>query len=130
MDVTERTIMNVLKNNGFDHYVLKSPACDLRSTLVLKLKAQMIRNILDGFPAWKDSPKKQIELEQEFKNYADGWTDEDCEWYGLNWIEALKKLERMQEQQARDSIIPFKHIYRSKLIEQLKQKASEISAEN
>jgi large subunit ribosomal protein L28 len=124
MNVTERAITLTMNNNGFDHYVLKSPACDLRSELVCKLKAKMIKNILEGFPAWQDSPQKQKELENEFKNYAEGWTEEDCEWYGLNWLEAVKKHEIIQAES--NVPAPLKDIFRSKLIEQLKQKALEI----
>lgn len=117
-----------MENNGFDHYVLKTKACDLRSLLVMKIKKKMLRDILDGFPAWVDVPSRQKELSSEYSNYAKGFSDEDIEWYGLSWQEALFKLREIQEAEA-EKVTPHKEIFRSKLIEQLRQKASEIAAE-
>jgi len=45
MVVTERTINLIFESHGFDHYLLKTPACDLRSTLALKLKGKILKKI-------------------------------------------------------------------------------------
>lgn len=116
--VTDRTIRLINENYGFDHYLLNSPACDLRSELALKIKRNILHAIRDGFPAWAHDENRQKELLNEYGKYLDQYTPEELEWYGLTWIEAIhkKKMEIREE----NPVVPYKTIFREKLIEQLR----------
>lgn len=117
--VTERTIQLILENRGFDHYLLMTPACDLRSELALKMKQKMLADLLAGCPNWKDNPKRQAEVLEEYGKYLENYTPEEIEWYGLSWTEAIKKMYRLAE--AENVVVPHKVIFRSRLLEQLKE---------
>jgi len=119
MTVTDRTIRLILENHGFDHYLLKSPACDLRSLLALKLKQRMLKDLLDGCPAWNDNPQRQKEIQEEYSKYLEQYTPEEIEWYGLTYEQALIKMKAIVA--AENPIVPHKVILRSKLIEQLRE---------
>lgn len=119
LTVTSRTIRNIMDHHGFDHYLLKSPACDLRSVLALKLKQKMLQDILDGCPAWADNTQRQKEIQNEYKKYIEQYTPEEIEWYGLTWNEAMKKMAAIIA--AENPVIPHKILFREKLIEQLRQ---------
>lgn len=112
-----RTIRQVLDHHGFDHYLLKTPACDIRSLLALKLKQRMLTELNNDLPNWKDDKRKQ-ELKREYGMYLENYSPEDIEWYGLSWEEAIKKMRQIVD--AENPIIPHKVIFRSKLIEQLR----------
>lgn len=118
MTVTDRTIRLIMENHGFDHYLLKSPACDLRSLLALKLKQRILQSLQDGCPAWQSNPKRQQEVKKEYDQYLQNYTPEDIEWYGLSWEEALQKLK--EQQIAENPVVPQKIIFREQLIEQLR----------
>lgn len=47
------------------------------------------------------------------------YTAEDIEWYGLNWVEASKKMLAIKS--ASQVVVPLKHQYRANLIAQLKE---------
>lgn len=118
LTVTDRTIQLILDHHGFDHYLLKTPACDLRSQLALKLKQRMLKDIQAGFPAWTDNKQKLKEMLAEYRKYAEQFTPEEVEWYGLSWDEAIKKIKLVVE--AEEPIVPLKIVFRNKLIEQLR----------
>lgn len=67
--VTDRTLKQIMDNYGFDHYLLKTPACDLQSELALKLKQKVLRALEQKCPAYNDDPEKQKEIYNEYKNY-------------------------------------------------------------
>lgn len=116
--VTDRTIQLIHDHHGFDHYILKSPACDLRSILALKIKRKILQDIQAGFPAWCENPTRQQEVSKEFNKYLENFTSEDIEWYGLTWLEAINKIKN--QKRAENPTIPHKVIFREKLIEQLR----------
>lgn len=116
--VTERTMNLIHDNFGFDHYLLKTPACDLRSTLALKLKRKLLQSLQAGCPELADNPGKQKEILNEYKKYLDQYTSEDIEWYGLTFNEAISKLK--EQIKAENAIIPLKIEFRRQLIEQLR----------
>lgn len=116
--VTDRTIRLILESHGFDHYLLMTPACDLRSLMALKFKRRMLQDLLDGCPAWTENPKRQKEIHQEYEKYLQNYTPEDIDWYGLSWDEAIKKMRLLVDSQ--NPVIPHKVLFRSKLIEQLR----------
>jgi large subunit ribosomal protein L28 len=119
LTVTDRTIVLINEHHGFDHYLLKSPACDLRSTLALKIKRRILKNLLDNCPAWQNNPTRQQDLMKEYGKYLAQYTPEEIDWYGLTVLEALRKMRRQQE--AENPIVPHKIIFRQKLIEQLRE---------
>lgn len=118
MTVTDRTIRLILEHHGFDHYLLKTPACDLRSLMALKLKQRMLSDLLNDLPEWKGSPERQIEIKKQYGRYLTQYTPEEIEWYGLSWEEAIKKMSQIIA--AENPIVPHKNIFRSKLVEQLR----------
>lgn len=119
MTVTERTIRLILENHGFDHYLLMTPACDLRSLLALKLKQRMLNGLLNGCPEWNHDPIRQKDVKDEYEKYLKQYTPEEIEWYGLNWDEAIKKMRLIVD--AENPIVPHKVLFRARLIEQLRE---------
>lgn len=117
--VTDRTIELIHDNQGFDHYLLKSPACDLRSTLALNLKRQILIELQAGCPKLANNPKKQAAVLKEFNQYLEQYTPEEIEWYGLTYLEAIQKLKLQID--AENPVVPQKQIFRTKLIEQLRE---------
>ncbi|XP_013174965.1 PREDICTED: 39S ribosomal protein L28, mitochondrial isoform X1 [Papilio xuthus] len=121
--VTDRTINLINDHYGFDHYLLKTPACDLVSMLALKLKKQILIELMNGCPRYANNPQKQKEIYNEYKTYLSSYTPEEIEWYGLTWYEALSKVAKQKE--AQNKPVPLKNIYRKKLVEKLKEAESE-----
>ncbi|KAI8118604.1 39S ribosomal protein L28, mitochondrial [Lucilia cuprina] len=119
MVVTDRTIEKIHECHGFDHYLLKHPACDLRSSLALTLKRKILQELLLGCPAYSAQPAERERILNEYKCYLEGYTPEEIEWYGYTYDDALKKLQA--QLRAENPVVPHKVEFRMKLIEQLKQ---------
>ncbi|XP_055639274.1 39S ribosomal protein L28, mitochondrial [Toxorhynchites rutilus septentrionalis] len=117
--VTDRTLDLIHDNHGFDHYLLKTPACDLRSMLAIKLKKKILVDLLAGCPKLADNPEKQKEIVKEFSCYLAQYTSEEVDWYGLTYVEAILKVK--QQIESSEDKRPHKIIFREKLIEQLKE---------
>lgn len=117
--VTDRTLDLIHDNHGFDHYLLKTPACDLRSMLAIKLKKKILVDLLAGCPKLASNPEKQQTTLKEFSCYLTQYTPEEIEWYGLTYNEAVSKIQN--EVEAKEDRRPHKLIFRQKLIEQLKE---------
>lgn len=117
--VTDRTISLIHECHGFDHYLLKTPACDLRQLLPVKLKQQLLQSLNGGCPEWQNNPKRQQEILVTYKKYLDQYTPEEIDWYGLTYDEAIEKITKKIE--AENPLLPYKVIFRQKLIEQLKE---------
>lgn len=130
VSVTKRTISNILEHHGFDHYLLKTPACDLRSLLACKIKQRILFDILDQYPAWNHDVKKQQEVAKEFNVYKNDFTPEEIEWYGLSWLEAVKKRMKELRDEEAAAIRPHKEIFRARLLEQLRTTESAMEAKN
>lgn len=116
--VTDRTISLINDHYGFDHYLLKTPACDLVSMLALKLKKQILMELVNGCPRHAYDPAKQAEIYEEYKTYLSSYTPEEIDWYGLTWYEALSKVAKQKE--AANRPVPLKNVYRKNLVEKLK----------
>uniref|UniRef100_U5EX92 Putative mitochondrial ribosomal protein l28 n=1 Tax=Corethrella appendiculata TaxID=1370023 RepID=U5EX92_9DIPT len=119
--VTDRTIDLIIESHGFDHYLLKTPACDLKSVLALKLKQNILLELSNGCPSLANEPEKQEEILKEYSKYLDQYTAEEIEWYGLTYKQACDKIKRETEAKEREQKLPHKIIFRQKLIEQLEQ---------
>ncbi|BFF94740.1 39S ribosomal protein L28 mitochondrial [Drosophila madeirensis] len=117
--VTERTLDQIHECHGFDHYLLKNLACDLRSALALKLKRQLLLALNAGCPALADEPQHQKEVLKEYSRYLEPYTPEEIDWYGHTYLEAIRKLQ--QQQRDAEKVKPHKVEFRSKLIEQLRE---------
>ena len=117
--VTDRTIRLILANHGFDHYLLKTPACDLRSVLALKFKQKILSDLLAGCPKWQENPKRKSEILNEYGKYLEQYTPDEIEWYGLTFQEAIKKIRLIVD--AEGAVVPHKILFRQRLIEQLKE---------
>lgn len=81
-------------------------------------------DLLNGAPAWNHNESRQKEILDEYSKYLSQYTPEEIDWYGLTWIEALNKI-RAERKPIESPIIPHKHYFRKKLIEQL----NEVSAD-
>ncbi|XP_063989280.1 large ribosomal subunit protein bL28m isoform X3 [Diachasmimorpha longicaudata] len=66
--VTTRTIDLIHENYGFDHYLLKTPACDLRSLLAVKLKREILIALADK-TLYPNDPEKREEVYNTYKDY-------------------------------------------------------------
>ncbi|KAH0818078.1 hypothetical protein GEV33_004712 [Tenebrio molitor] len=127
--VTERTISLINSNYGFDHYLLKvkTPACDLKSLLPLSLKRKILQELEKGCPSYHNKPEKQKEVYSKYKQYLTAYTSEEIEWYGYSFSAACKKLE--ESIKAKNRPVPLKHIFRSQLLDKLKEAAKTESGE-
>ncbi|KAF5285005.1 hypothetical protein FQR65_LT02317 [Abscondita terminalis] len=125
--VTKRTIQLINENYGFDHYLLKTLACDLKSLLALSLKRKILQELSDGCPTYQGDPLKQQSILTRYKQYLDAYTPEEIEWYGYSFDDACKKYENMLESQK--TVVPLKYVYRAELLEKLKTAALEESIE-
>lgn len=117
--VTDRTMVLIHESCGFDHYILKTPACDLVSSLALGLKRKMLIALMNECP--EVAPEKRAAILAEYKPYLAQYTPEDVEWYGLTFAEALKKLQKIDEVAAEAAMIPHKVLFRNRLLEQLEE---------
>ncbi|XP_075152235.1 mitochondrial ribosomal protein L28 [Haematobia irritans] len=117
--VTDRTIQKIHECHGFDHYLLKNPACDLRSALALALKRKILQELLNGCPSLASQPSERERILKEYKCYLEAYTPEEIEWYGYTYEEALKKMDAQIREENKP--VPHKVQFRMKLIEQLKQ---------
>lgn len=98
---------------------LQTPACDLKSTLALTIKRRILQSLQAGSPEYQNDPKKQAIILSEFKQYADQYTAEEVDWYGLSYFEAIIKIRKILQES--EQIVPHKVEFRSKLIEQLRE---------
>lgn len=117
--VTDRALRLIHECHGFDHYLLKTSACDLKQLLPLKIKRELLIALQNGCPDLKENPVKQEAVLNEYKKYLEQYTPEEIDWYGYSFTEALAKLQ--EQQLAESTPVPYKHIFRQKLIEQLKE---------
>lgn len=117
--VTDRTLDQIHDNHGFDHYLLKTPACDLRSMLAIKLKKKVLVDLLAKCPKLASQPEKQQAALKEYACYLTQYTAEEIDWYGLTYVEAVLKIKT--EVESKEDKRPHKVIFREKLIEQLKE---------
>lgn len=114
--VTNRTIRLIHENYGFDHYLLKTEACDLKSLLALRLKRQILIALADK-TLYPDNPEKREEVYAKYQKYLSNYTREQIEWYGLTYEEACIKWMKLMKTTPQ----PLKIQYRSELIAKLKE---------
>lgn len=114
--ITDRAMRLIHENYGFDHYLLKTPACDLRSLLTLKLKREILVALADK-TLYSNDPEMREEVYTKYKQYLAAYTREEIEWYGLTYDEACKKWLKVTETTPE----PLKIQYRSELIAKLKE---------
>ncbi|XP_023026533.2 mitochondrial ribosomal protein L28 [Leptinotarsa decemlineata] len=128
--VTDRAINLINAHYGFDHYLLKTPACDLKSLLPLVLKRKILQELDKGCPAYADRPEKQEQILKRYQGYLAAYTREEIEWYGYSFDEACKIWKDKMEAENQKKIVPLKHVFRSQLIESLKAASSSDSLSN
>ncbi|CAB3360739.1 Hypothetical predicted protein [Cloeon dipterum] len=112
---TKRLIELVHHHQGFDNYILQSPACDLRSLLAVKIKRKILISLAKK-DLWPDNAEKRDELLTKYKEYIVPL--EQAEWYGLTLKEAMVKNHLLKYVEP----VPLKHQYRKELIEYLKER--------
>lgn len=123
--VTERAIDEINKNYGLDHYLLKTAACDLKTTLSLKIKRKILFALRDKTLYPEDSVKQQA-IFDKYKHYLNNYSHDEIEWYGLTFNEALLKMQEMDEINEKNE--PLKIKYRQQLIEDLKNNSEPTEA--
>ncbi|XP_014485134.1 PREDICTED: 39S ribosomal protein L28, mitochondrial [Dinoponera quadriceps] len=114
--ITFRLVRLIHENYGFDHYLLKTPACDLQSKLALKIKRKILITLANK-TLYPDDPEKREEVYSKYQQYLSAYTKEEIEWYGLTLEEAIKKYLRLTA----TTTVPLKIQYRSELIAKLKE---------
>lgn len=122
--VTDRTLRLIHESCGFDHYILKTPACELGSTLALTLKRRMLLALLSECP--DVAAEKRQSVLGEYQRYLAQYTPEEVEWYGLTFEEALEKLRKSDEAAEKEAIVPHKVLFRARLLEQLAEAKSRV----
>lgn len=124
--VTDRTLLQIHESCGFDHYILKTPACDLASSLALGLKRKMLIALLNNCPEVEAERRESVL--GEYKQYLAQYSTEEVEWYGLTMEEALKKMQLIDEKEQKDSIISHKVLFRQRLLEQLEEAKNRVDS--
>ncbi|XP_031634250.1 39S ribosomal protein L28, mitochondrial isoform X2 [Contarinia nasturtii] len=117
---TDRVVQLIHHYKGFDEYIMQTKAIDLRTKLALSIKRQMIKAIHAGIPGWADEPEEQREILAKYKKYGDQYTPEEADWFGYNLYDATQRMEKILEAEREAKIVPLKHEFRRKLIEDLK----------
>ncbi|XP_065159251.1 large ribosomal subunit protein bL28m [Atheta coriaria] len=117
--MTDRALQLINANYGFDHYLLKTPACDLKALLPLKLKRKILQELQNGCPAYNDDKQKQNDVLDRYKQYLSAYTPEEIDWYGYSLRDACTRLQVQLD--AENQPVALKQVYRAKLIEELKQ---------
>ncbi|KAJ8872031.1 hypothetical protein PR048_028371 [Dryococelus australis] len=79
--VTDRTITLIHRHSGFDHYLLQTQACDLKSELALKLKRFILLD-LKNKSLYPDDPVKREEVYNKYVKYLDDLTFQYIHWHG------------------------------------------------
>lgn len=117
--VTDRTMALIHESHGFDHYLLKTPACDLKSTLALTLKRQILQSLQSGCVHMAADGVRQKSVLAEYGKYADQYTAEEVDWYGLTYAEAIVKIRKILR--ANEQPVPLKMEFRKSLLQRLRQ---------
>jgi len=115
--VTDRALDLIDEHYGFDFYLLKTLACDLKSLLAIKIKREILLALVRK-TCYQDNPEKQQEILEKYKEFI--VPEEEAEWYGLTVAEAAKKLDQI-EMAARPPPQPLKIQFRKELIQELKE---------
>lgn len=115
--VTERAIDLINKNYGLDYYILNTSACNLKTTLSLKIKRQILMALRDK-TLYPDDNVKQQEVYDKYKHYLKDYTHDEIEWYGLTFSQAIIKFQELEEINEKKE--PLKTKFRMQLIEELK----------
>lgn len=126
--VTDRTLTLIHDHHGFDHYLLKTPACDLKSALALTMKRSILQELEKGCPTLMNNPSKRELVLEQYSPYLKSYTSEEIEWYGYTFTLAIKKLEKILREKQLAEIVPHKTLFRQKLIEQLKEQELQANA--
>lgn len=117
--VTER-MMNVIDESyGLDHYLLKTPACDLKSSLSLRVKRHMLKALKNNCPDVDADVRTKIV--EEYSKYAEQYTPEEVEWYGYTLEQAVHKMNKHLSEERKRSNVADKIEFKSRLIEQLRE---------
>jgi len=113
--VTERALQFIDSHNGFDAYLLKTPAYDLKSLLALKLKRKLFLTLMDKDFS-KDDLDKQSRLYHEFEEYL--IPREEAEWYGYSVLEAKLKHDMLLKNSSK--LGPLKWDIRQQYLEEMR----------
>ncbi|KAK2581742.1 hypothetical protein KPH14_002223 [Odynerus spinipes] len=116
--ITYRALSLIHEHYGFDHYLLKTPACDLKSILAVHLKREILIALADKTLYPNDEAKRE-EVYAKYSQYLSSYTREEIEWYGLTFKEACKKWSALKQEKNQPQ--PLKLQYRSELIAKLKE---------
>lgn len=114
--LTERTVLLINQNFGFDQYILKTPVQDLKSQLALDLRRKMLL-ALARKDLYHDDEKKQREVLEKYKEFI--IPEEEAEWFGLTPERAEKKL-MMEEDKVKG--VPLKYQFLKDYLAELELK--------
>ncbi len=103
---------------GFDNYILKTHEVDLRSKLGMKIKADMIRTLMNKSMYPNDS-KKREEIYQKYKDYI--VPEEELDWYGLDLREAEEKQVEEENRAKKAAVRPLKYDLMAELVTNIKK---------
>lgn len=116
--LTHRAIHLINEHFGLDHYLLKTPACDLRNLLAIKLKRKILLSLRDE-TFYPEDEEKRNEIYDLYKHYLDNYTHKEIEWYGLTLAEATAKYG-FELHQSKQAPIPMKQIFRREFLDHIR----------
>jgi len=121
MSVDGLILAKIDESYGFDHYLLKHPACILDCPIALKTKRKILLELLNGCPKTADNPEVQAYILKEYKRYLASYTAEEIEWYGLTYEEAVQKMQTDSQVQERPPTKPVSKEDMLRLINEIKK---------
>nr|CAG4644395.1 EOG090X0GHI [Lepidurus arcticus] len=118
--ITDRAMDLIDQHHGFDNYILKTPAQDLKSLMEIRFKRQLLLALAQNTFLPESSESKRQEILAKYKEFV--IPREEAEWYGLTLSEAIIKLK---EQEAPPPPQPLKHQFRKEFIKHLESSEAE-----
>nr|CAG4652260.1 EOG090X0GHI [Triops cancriformis] len=120
VQITDRALNLIDEHHGFDNYILKTPAQDLKSLLEIRFKRKLLLALAQN-TFLRDKPEAQRqEILDKYKAYMIPL--EEAEWYGLTLDEAVIKIK---EQELPPPVEPLKHQFRKEFIKHLHESAAQ-----
>ena len=120
--VTMRTLDLIDDAFGFDSYILKTHELDMKSTLGMTLKREMLL-VLARKSFYPDDTEKRDRIYEKYKQFV--IAEDEAEWVGLTLHEAERKQHELEEAELQTNTRPLKHIYAEELAVKLKTKSIE-----
>ena len=114
---TKRGIRLVDEKKGFDYYLLETPVNEVYAKGLLRIKRELLLALADK-NQFSTRLGGKPEVYEKYEKYA--VSQEEADWHGLSFPEALRKQSKILAVEAENSVQPDKIKYRQKFVEELR----------